>query len=209
MKQPHGIILAIESAIGGGSISLLRDTTELGSWVGDTSSVSKAENLLFNIDQLLAECNIDRTELDLIAVSAGPGSFTGIRIGIATALGLKAGLGIKMASESALKAIADHHGKNVKDIFAALPVGRDSICIQKFNHAVETTGPRTLSESAFFRLVDEQREAAFVVHTSLVDRLTTGPRMIDAGANIARSIGLICGINRDVVTEPLFIAKSF
>src|SRR5258708_18599521 len=96
--------LAIESAISGGSISLLKGR-EIANWIG-SSNVSKAEDLLANIDHLLAANDIALNEIDLITVSAGPGSFTGIRIGIATALGLKAGLGIAMSSESALKAIA-------------------------------------------------------------------------------------------------------
>src|SRR5687768_3236700 len=104
-RRPIKTILAIESAISGGSLSLIVDGSEAGHWIG-TSGVSKAEELLVNIDHLLNKHCTLRAEIDLIAVSAGPGSFTGIRIGLATALGLKAGLQVSMASGSVLKAIA-------------------------------------------------------------------------------------------------------
>ena len=65
------IVLAIESAICGGSISLIKDNIEIANWVG-SSGVSKAEDLLANIDQILIENSISRYDIGLIAVSAGP-----------------------------------------------------------------------------------------------------------------------------------------
>src|SRR3954468_18683875 len=105
MSDRNKLTLAIESAIAGGSLALLRNGELCASWTG-SSSVSKSDELLANIDDLLTANHIATSDLQLIAVSAGPGSFTGIRIGIATALGLKTGLGIEMASVSALKAMA-------------------------------------------------------------------------------------------------------
>src|SRR5690349_9675791 len=123
------MVLAIESAICGGGISLLEDGTEIAGWTG-SANMSKAEELLVNIDVTLKSANISRHEIDLIAVSAGPGSFTGIRIGLATALGLKAGLGAPMASESALKAMVWDRVEETP-VTAILPVGRNAICLQK------------------------------------------------------------------------------
>src|SRR5207245_1230429 len=130
MNNSTKIILAIESAICGGSLSLLREGSEVANWVG-TSTVSKADDLLANIDSMLTDNNVPLGELGLIAVSAGPGSFTGIRIGIATAIGLKSALGIGMASESALKAMAFRQ-PDTQNIVAALPVGRNAVCLQSF-----------------------------------------------------------------------------
>jgi hypothetical protein len=53
MNTKPRTVLAIESAISGGSISLQRDGVEIGGWVGE-SAVSKAEDLLANIDSLMA-----------------------------------------------------------------------------------------------------------------------------------------------------------
>jgi len=133
MNDSGQIILAIESAIAGGSISLLRSGIEVANWIG-TSDVSKAEDLLVNIDEILVGRGIPAKEIDLLAVSAGPGSFTGIRIGLATALGLKNGLGVEMSSENALKAMAFMHASE-GTMSAAVPVGRNAVCIQTFERS--------------------------------------------------------------------------
>ena len=99
------IVLAIEAAIRGGSVSLLDGETEILSWHGVTL-VSRAEDLLVNISGILEQSGFDKSQIDMIAVSNGPGSFTGIRIGLATALGLKNSLGIPCFGVSLLAAVA-------------------------------------------------------------------------------------------------------
>src|SRR5262245_20490522 len=125
------ITLAIESAIAGGSVSLLDGVNEIAAWTG-SSDVSKAEALLVRIDDLMRENDVAKRDIGLIGVSAGPGSFTGIRIGIATALGLKNGLGVSMASESALKATVYLQPSGCR-MTAAVPMGRNSVCLQMFD----------------------------------------------------------------------------
>src|SRR5688500_9675850 len=106
MRSNSQVTLAIEAAIAGGSISLIDDSGEIANWIGEACANRTAEELMPAIDQLLTDHNIKPGDIGQIAASAGPGSFTGIRIGLATALGLKAGWGIPMASESALVAMA-------------------------------------------------------------------------------------------------------
>ena len=211
MSSNEEIILAIESAISGGSISLLRGDKEIANWVG-TASVSKAEDLLYNIDLLLKENDISRRELSHLAVSAGPGSFTGIRIGIATALGLKAGLGIPMSSQSALKAMAfaaEVHGK----LTAALPVGRDAVCVQSFTLTAadiqEIDDPHTVTEQAFLSAVGNNGSSAFLVHERLYEKVSAFPNAVNEGWNLAHSIARLCRKECGVVVAPLFISKSF
>ncbi|MFN0277754.1 MAG: tRNA (adenosine(37)-N6)-threonylcarbamoyltransferase complex dimerization subunit type 1 TsaB [Pyrinomonadaceae bacterium] len=205
------IILALESAIAGGSISLLDDGREIAHWIG-TSNVSKAEDLLVNIDKLLASNNIHRNDIGLIAASAGPGSFTGIRIGIATALGLKTGLNIPMSSESALKAMAFSQPDS-EEITVAVPMGRNAVCLQSFQKKEEEIGtldePQTMSEDKFLSLIQEPSGACHVLHSILFEKAAHTGNIINFGANIACSVGNICRINPGVITEPLFISKSF
>lgn len=54
------------------------------------------ELVLGLIDKLLTTAEIQRTEIDLIAFSSGPGSFTGVRLGASIAQGIAMGLGIKV-----------------------------------------------------------------------------------------------------------------
>ncbi len=203
------IILAIESAICGGSISLLRDGLEIDNWIG-SSNVSKAEELLVNIDKILKENKISAEEIGLIAVSAGPGSFTGIRIGIATALGLKSGLGIEMSSETALKAMVFVQKKGQK-FTAALPVGRSAVCIQAFQRrereVVELNTPQTITEQEFAMLLKNRDDSVFLLHSDLYAATQPPAGTVNFGANIALAIAHICFENGGKIVEPLFISK--
>ena len=211
MKNLDQIVLAVESAICGGSISLLKKDVEIANWIG-ASNVSKAEDLLVNIDALLTSNNISRHEIDLIAVSAGPGSFTGIRIGLATALGLKAGLGVEMSSESALKAMV-YVTTTAQNVIAAVQAGRNSVCLQEFQIVEQEVracdAPRTLTEDAFFEFVRDEKEANFILHASLYEKCERSQHIFNFGSNIAQAIGNVCRLHPGYVTEPLFISKSF
>ena len=210
MKNLDQIILAIESAIGGGSISLLKNGREVANWIG-TSNVSKAEDLLVNIDAILTSNTISRHEIDLIAVSAGPGSFTGIRIGLATALGLKAGLGIQMSSASALIAMV-HETTIIQKVIAAVPAGRNSVCLQNFqiieNEITMSDELRTLADDVFFEFVRDEKTLNFILHASLFERCEVSQKVFNFGSNIAQAIGKVCSLHPCRVTEPLFISKS-
>lgn len=193
------ITLSIEAAIAGGSISLIRDGDEIAHWIG-TGNISKAENLLGDIDRLLRENEIERSQIGLVAVSAGPGSFTGIRIGIATALGLKNGLGVEMASVSALEAMVCFAGVDGM-VTAALPVGRGSVCVQQFENRMPVGSPNIITDTAADTL-----KGTLLVHVSLIGQLSGRPDVVDAGDNLALAVGLLAA-DRRTVAEPLFVSK--
>ncbi len=65
-----------------------------------------SQRLMPLIISLLKDSDVQRTQLDGIAVAVGPGSFTGIRIGMATARGLAQGLGIPLIGVNTLEALA-------------------------------------------------------------------------------------------------------
>lgn len=205
-------ILAIESAVGGGSIALFADGIEIDQIVGP-SSISRAEDLLPNIDTILTKNEIDKLSLSQIVISAGPGSFTGIRIGLATALGLAAALRVSIRRLSSLEAIAlSATGSN--DVIAALPVGRETICIQPFTRRTAQltaiSGPVAISNTEFLTLVEDDRSHTFIVNASIYNMIPSGirSRVVDAGENLAAHLGraAIQGEIADV-DEPLFIGR--
>jgi len=67
---------------------------------------SRAVTLLEDVDALLRQGGAAPTDIDVLAVGTGPGSFTGIRIGLATARGLALALGIRGVGVSTLDALA-------------------------------------------------------------------------------------------------------
>lgn len=104
-------ILAIETATLTASVALLRDgkiAFERSSGVNSHSQI-----LLELIDEGLRTCDLALADLNTIAIGAGPGSFTGLRIGMATAKGLCFAAGVSMTPVSSLAALAldcaNHH----------------------------------------------------------------------------------------------------
>jgi tRNA threonylcarbamoyladenosine biosynthesis protein TsaB len=65
-----------------------------------------AERLLPMIAELLAEAGWQRSDIERLGVSVGPGSFTGLRVGIACAQGLSLGLGVPLVGVTSLRAMA-------------------------------------------------------------------------------------------------------
>lgn len=204
MKQLPSLVLAIESAVAGGSLSLLRDGVEIANWIG-SDNISKAEDLLFNIDAMLTEQNLSRHDINLIAVSAGPGSFTGIRIGIATAMGLKTGLGIELVTVPVLKVMVG----SAHNLTAAVPAGRNAVCFQSFTGG-DRLEPVCVSEDEFFENINANQNMNFLLHSSLYTKAYGAQNTRDFGVGLAKSIGIVSVQYIDEPrVEPIFISKTF
>ena len=98
-------ILGIETATERLSAALIADNDQTFERYEDSRS-SHCELLTGFIMELTEEAGVSLDSLDCIAVSTGPGSFTGLRIGIATAMGLAYGLGINTVPVNTLAALA-------------------------------------------------------------------------------------------------------
>lgn len=127
-----GIIVGIDTATAE-AIVTLGDTD--GRLVASTTWLAgfrHGEELLPRLDALLQEAGIARSELSGVAVGTGPGAFTGLRVGIATAKGLAHGLGLPIlgiATSSALLAAA-RTGGLADPIAILLPAGpKDRVVI--------------------------------------------------------------------------------
>ena len=80
-------VLAIDTATRIGSVALTDGHTMLGEYLLFVAK-THSEKLLALIHQILENTQISLNGVDIIAVSVGPGSFTGLRVGISTAQGL-------------------------------------------------------------------------------------------------------------------------
>ena len=98
-------ILALETATLAGSAALLDGERLVGETLLDIA-LTHSERLLAMVDRLLKDCGWSVAALDGLAVSIGPGSFTGLRIGVATAKGLAFALGLPVAAVPTLDALA-------------------------------------------------------------------------------------------------------
>jgi len=94
------LTLAFDTATSVATAALVRDGEVLG------ERASRAVRVLADADDLLREAGKDRSELGGIVVGVGPGSFTGLRLGIAAARGLAFALDVPVAGVSTLDALA-------------------------------------------------------------------------------------------------------
>lgn len=125
------LILSIETATLAGSIALVRGAQVIGGSSGDPE-ISHSNTLLRDVDLLLAKTKTRLDDVDLFAVATGPGSFTGLRIGIATVKALAATLARPCAGIPTLYAIALAAGVSAASV-SLLPAGRGEVFAQLFS----------------------------------------------------------------------------
>jgi len=98
-------LLAIESSAVTSSVALLQDGHLLAQSMSDCG-FTHSKTLMPQVEQLLTTCALTPADLSLIAVAHGPGSFTGVRIGVSCAAGLAFAAGIPALGVSTLEAMA-------------------------------------------------------------------------------------------------------
>lgn len=98
-------ILAIETATPVGSVALVNEAGIIASYSWQVNS-SHSEELMAAVGRILSSSAVKVLKLDGVAVSIGPGSFTGLRIGLSTAKGLCFANQIPLVAVSTLKALA-------------------------------------------------------------------------------------------------------
>jgi len=99
------LMLTIETCTETSTLGIVRDGAVLVE-AAFPSRYTLAKRLQLRIDWLLAECELTKTSLDAVAVSRGPGSFTGVRIGVTAAKAMAYWLRIPLAAVSTLEALA-------------------------------------------------------------------------------------------------------
>lgn len=124
------IVLAIDTAGTGCSAALYDSNRDvvLGA-AGEDIGRGHAERLMEFVDGALAAAGLDLPAIHRIAVTIGPGSFTGIRVGVAAARGLALALGIPVVGVSTLSALAA--GRD-GPLLVAIDAKRDEVYWQAF-----------------------------------------------------------------------------
>ena len=131
------LILGIDTATLAGSVCLARGEKVLASVIGDPK-VSHSNNLLSDINRVLDDSRVSLTDVDVFAAANGPGSFTGLRIGLATVKALSKTLSRACVGIPTLRAIAHSCGP-ADGIVAALPAGRGEVFVQLFTFSRDQT----------------------------------------------------------------------
>src|SRR5437764_759501 len=137
------IILASDTSLPLLSVALLRDDDLLAAAALEGKG-SRNEKLLPAIDWLLGEAGVDRRAIDLFAVTRGPGSFTGVRIGLATMQGLALALGKPVCAMSTHEALAPAEGR----VVIVDDAGRGEFYVSELEDGREVVGPHLAREAS-------------------------------------------------------------
>ncbi|MBQ6895997.1 MAG: tRNA (adenosine(37)-N6)-threonylcarbamoyltransferase complex dimerization subunit type 1 TsaB [Oscillospiraceae bacterium] len=100
------LILGVDCSSKQGSVAVVKDGRPLYQCVYD-SNMTHSQNLLGLIENAVTICGINKKDIDLFAVTLGPGSFTGLRIGLALVKGMAMALNKPCVGVSSLKAMAE------------------------------------------------------------------------------------------------------
>ncbi len=99
-------ILCLETATTNCSVALSIDGKVVAFREENTNKYSHSEKLHVFIEEVLNEAKLDKNNLDAIAISKGPGSYTGLRIGVSAAKGLCFALGVPLLAVPTLELLA-------------------------------------------------------------------------------------------------------
>lgn len=123
-KSEKNITLALETGVLGGSIAIFEDERIIDEWIGDALNRSRSEDVLQAISESFSKSDIAPQNLKQIFISKGPGSFTGLRIGMSIAKGLQAANGAEIFELPLLPALI-HNSKGLITIGAVLANKRE------------------------------------------------------------------------------------
>ena len=103
------LILAFETTAKAGSVALLDENKLLGESYQNTG-LTHSQTLMVMAEDTLKQCGKTAADVEAVAVAAGPGSFTGVRIGVAAAKGFAWGAELPCYGVSTLEAMAESLG---------------------------------------------------------------------------------------------------
>ncbi|MCE1235294.1 MAG: tRNA (adenosine(37)-N6)-threonylcarbamoyltransferase complex dimerization subunit type 1 TsaB [Hyphomicrobiales bacterium] len=151
-------LLAVDTALEALAVALLVREGDRVAVTASTELIGRghAERLMGAVERLLGEANVALGEIDAFAATIGPGSFTGIRIGVAATRGFalaarKPSVGVSTLEALAAEARAAHPGRAV---FAALDARKDEVYAQGFDaegreiDRAVVTAPAKVAEAA-------------------------------------------------------------
>lgn len=148
-------ILNIETATKNCSVSIAKNGETIALRELATEGYSHAEKLHVFIEEVLAEAKITYKDLAAVAIGSGPGSYTGLRIGVSAAKGLCYALGIPLISVQSLDILARKVTISQGVIIPMLDARRMEVycCIFDKNYnTVQETSAKILDENSFERL---------------------------------------------------------
>lgn len=158
-KKPiMAIILNLETATKNCSVTIARDGKTIACKEIAEQNFSHAEKLHVFIEELLAENNLIFSDLNAIAVSQGPGSYTGLRIGVSSAKGFCYALNIPLIAVDTLQLLAKQIQIEDGIIIPMIDARRMEVftaIYDKNYQQIRTTQAEIIDENAYQEIVEK------------------------------------------------------
>lgn len=159
---------------------------------------SHAEKLAPMIDELLKETGVTRSDLKAVAVSAGPGSYTGLRIGVSTAKGLCFGLGIPLITVNTLESMLVGLPAQYNDALRCPMIDArrmEVYCLlaSADGTVIETTQARIIDEKSFQPYLEQHTVLFYGNGAAKSVAVITHPnaQLLDGITPLAKNIGVL------------------
>ncbi len=149
------LILAFETSAKAASVALLDQKKLLGESYQNTG-LTHSQTLMVMAEDLLKQCGKDVSDITAVAVAGGPGSFTGVRIGVAAAKGFAWGGELPCYGVSTLEAMAESLGVWQGYVCPCMDARRNQVYNSLFY--VNKGEPQRLKEDRAIALSDLARE---------------------------------------------------
>ncbi len=120
------LILAFETSAKAASVAL-HDGSKLLAESYQNTGLTHSQTLMVMAEDMLKQCGFAPTDVTAVAVAAGPGSFTGVRIGVAAAKGMAWGLQVPCHGVSTLEAMAKNFGSFDGIVCACMDARRNQV----------------------------------------------------------------------------------
>ncbi|WP_177160345.1 tRNA (adenosine(37)-N6)-threonylcarbamoyltransferase complex dimerization subunit type 1 TsaB [uncultured Fusobacterium sp.] len=132
------LILGIDTSTNVGTVAIYSDVKGTLGEISVNINKTHSENIMVMIDELFKLTNTTINDIDKIAVSIGPGSFTGIRIGVAVAKGLASATNCKIVGVNELDVIAGNSTSNECEICSIIDARKERgyYCTFKYENGI-------------------------------------------------------------------------
>jgi tRNA threonylcarbamoyladenosine biosynthesis protein TsaB len=140
----HVLTLALDTSSPAGSLAVLRDERVIGTVCTSTDEIYSSR-MFRHLDFLLEELSLRLRDFDLFAVAAGPGSFTGLRVGLTAAKGWSEVLGKPIAAVSGLEAVAAQSHSHASVVVPVLDAHRGQVYFGVYRRVAAPDGDGRLA----------------------------------------------------------------
>jgi tRNA threonylcarbamoyladenosine biosynthesis protein TsaB len=196
------IVLALDTCLFACSAAVVRDGELLARRI-DPMARGHQERLAPLVQEVMAEAGLGFEALDRIGVTVGPGSFTGLRVGLAFAKGLSAALSIPAVGVGSLEALAQPFSGRV---LAVLDAKRGQVYLQAFEDGAALSAPDALPlEIAAARVVEFAPQVMVGTGAPLLAAVRPAARIEPLDHTDPLAVALVAAARAPVPPRPLYL----